>query len=84
MKAGDIIYCWDYPPYITNRLTLWKGYKIEEIITNYLYILDDKGNRDLYAFSEKNSKNIKYMYKYFMTQQEFRKLKLDKINGIKF
>jgi len=80
-KVGDLIYCYHYPINLIQRLTKWKAYKIQEIVVDkFLYILDDKGNRDLYVFSSEQNKNLKYLYKYFITQQEYRKLKLEKIN----
>jgi len=94
MKIGDKVYCIKDRP--IHRLSTYKNVnksgKTYEIIPNkLLYTKDDKNiittsndiNDNTYHYSIVDNGHHYYFYDYFMTQKEFRKLKLEKLNEIK-
>lgn len=88
MKKGDIIYCkkdFYLPAYDHSFNVIFKAdyeYKIVDIKMEYWKPLGDctvfllKNNEDVY-----NTIPERYLPHYFLTTQEYRKLKLEKLNG---
>lgn len=93
MKKGDTIYCkknfyiptFDHRLHITDnhvRFEEYTEYKIVDIKMEYWKPLGDctvfllKDNEDVY-----NTIPERYITHYFLTRQEYRKLKLEKLNG---
>ena len=73
MKAGDRLY---YKRNSNYFLTFDKCYIVEDLGTEYFNIINDVYQRDIYS----NNKTNKWYYKiYFYTEQEIRKMKLEKI-----
>lgn len=88
MKTGDNVYCvkdyvCNYPQRIYEK---GKNYKINAIIEfDRLDHHTHKANIDNTMFSLSKDSNIGFhlnFYEYFITEQELRKLKLQKINKI--
>ena len=74
-KSGDIVYCVNTDVIIgVLNFTLYKKYLINEGKgLDLLYIKDDTNTMNYIV--DKNA------YKHFITQKEFRKLKLDKLKN---
>ena len=66
----------------------WKFYRILEVEVDSRYIKfeteyghDDEKDHFYFTYKEKHTNEPFYIWKYFYTKEEIRKLKLDKING---
>lgn len=83
MKVGDKIYCKKTLIYDSQELYFYKDkiYYIEEIDKKNIYLNTE--NNILLRFCIKLQNGDKYkLYNFFYTKQEYRKLKLEKINKI--
>lgn len=79
-KVGDTLYCY-YNTKEMVSITVGKCYKINDIIVNrYLSIIDNNDNCNIFSFTKEGRENVKYLYKFFLPKQEYRKQKLDKIS----
>lgn len=84
MKVGDKLYCINDRKYIGSPINI--SGKIYEILainsyknTTTITMSNEIGDQSFY-YSLKNNTEHYYIYNYFMTIKEMRKLKLKKIN----
>ena len=81
MKSGDKLYC-KKELYVANFgicFTLDKCYKVASVDVCYLFIQDNDGDNLLFYFY-KDKVSDRVCNDYFYTEQELRKLKLDRLN----
>ena len=75
MKVGDKLYCKkDY----CNFFTYNKCYVIGSISERYFFMYDN--DNELSAFNLHDESSVYYYKDWFYTEQEMRKLKLNKLN----
>ena len=79
MKAGDKLMCKDS---LRNWFDKGKFYKIESNISGVISMIDNINELVTFAFDEKYLDYTSYIFDWFYTEKELRKMKLEKIERL--
>lgn len=90
MKIGEKVYCIKTRDLSYDGVVLNKSGKIYEVISNNVYTSSDNAitisndiNEDSYYYTTVNDGRHYYLYEYFITVKEQRRLKIKKLNDNK-
>jgi len=84
MKIGDKIQCKKYLKYSTINDFIffhkYKFYTIKQLTKSHLYIYDESSKLGLwFSFSLNRNLSLEYVWKYFYTEIEIRKIRKEKL-----